>query len=123
MAALSYNYDIGWVLNKKTEFAALEQEVAETAKALSHPARLAILKLLAQKNDCMCGDIVNSLPLAQSTVSQHLKYLKDAGLIRGEIDGPKSCYCLNDEKIESFKRGLAEIFSQIDAFQRQRSCC
>lgn len=111
------------MLNRKAEFGLREQAVAETAKALSHPARLMILKLLAQKDDCICGDIVDSLPLAQSTVSQHLKYLKDAGLIRGEIDGPKSCYCLNDEAIQSFKNSLNEIFAEIDALSRQRNCC
>ena len=64
------------------------------AKALGHPARVQILRLLTRKNSCVCGDIVEELPLAQSTVSQHLKVLKEAGLIRGEVDGPRVCYCL-----------------------------
>jgi ArsR family transcriptional regulator len=72
-----------------------EEALAELAKALAHPARVRILRLLVERNACVCGDIVDSLPLAQSTVSQHLKVLKDAGLIQGEIDGPRTCYCVN----------------------------
>ena len=71
-----------------------EVELAELAKALAHPARIKILKILLNKNVCICGDIVELLPLAQSTVSQHLKELKQVGLITGEIEGPKICYCL-----------------------------
>jgi ArsR family transcriptional regulator len=71
-----------------------DEELATLAKALGHPARVKILRLLAQKSGCVCGDIVGELPLAQSTVSQHLKVLKDAGLVRGEVDGPRVCYCL-----------------------------
>ena len=81
--------------HKKEEFGKKEQELADLAKALSHPARIAILKVLAQKNECICGEIVDVLPLAQSTVSQHLKELKNAGLIEGTLDGPRSCYCIN----------------------------
>ena len=75
---------------KLDEFLKAEQELAQFAKALSHPARIAILKVLAQKNECVCGEIVEVLPLAQSTVSQHLKELKEAGLIKGTVDGPRS---------------------------------
>ncbi|HRX93558.1 MAG TPA: metalloregulator ArsR/SmtB family transcription factor, partial [Chitinophagaceae bacterium] len=75
--------------NKKEEFTQKEQELAAFAKAMSHPARIAILKVLARRNECICGDIVEVLPLAQSTVSQHLKELKNAGLIDGNIDGPR----------------------------------
>lgn len=64
------------------------------AKALGHPARVRILRILSRRDSCICGDIVEELPLAQSTVSQHLKVLKDAGLIRGEVDGPRVCYCI-----------------------------
>ncbi len=71
-----------------------DEELAALAKAIGHPARIQILRLLARKNACVCGDIVDELPLAQSTVSQHLKVLKDAGLIRGEVDGPRVCYCI-----------------------------
>ena len=81
--------------HKKEEFTVKEQELAAFAKAMSHPARIAILKILAQRNECICGEIVDVLPLAQSTVSQHLKELKEAGLISGSVDGPRSCYCIN----------------------------
>ncbi len=78
--------------DKRDEFGKKEQNLAAFAKALSHPARIAILKVLAQKNECICGEIVEVLPLAQSTVSQHLKELNNAGLIKGTVDGPRSCY-------------------------------
>jgi ArsR family transcriptional regulator, arsenate/arsenite/antimonite-responsive transcriptional repressor len=77
------------------EFPNKEITLADFAKALSHPARIAILKTLAAKKECICGDLVLDLPLAQSTVSQHLKALKEAGLIMGEVDGPRSRYCIN----------------------------
>jgi ArsR family transcriptional regulator len=73
---------------------AADDELAELARAIGHPARVQIVRLLARRDGCICGDIVAELPLAQSTVSQHLKVLKDAGLVRGEIDGPRICYCL-----------------------------
>jgi DNA-binding transcriptional ArsR family regulator len=82
-------------LHKHDHFTADDQAVAAIAKALGHPARIAILRLLAARQSCICGDIVQELPLSQSTVSQHLKELKDAGLVRGEIDGPRVCYCLD----------------------------
>jgi ArsR family transcriptional regulator len=76
------------------EGGAADEELATLSKALGHPARVKILRLLARRDACICGDIVDELPLAQSTVSQHLKVLKDAGLIRGDIDGPRVCYCI-----------------------------
>jgi len=80
---------------KKDEFTAQDIRIAELGKALSHPARIAIIKLLVERQACICGDIVDELPLSQSTVSQHLKELKNAGLIKGEIDGPRVCYCID----------------------------
>jgi ArsR family transcriptional regulator, arsenate/arsenite/antimonite-responsive transcriptional repressor len=71
-----------------------DQELAALARALGHPVRVKIVRLLVEKNACVCGDIVDELPLAQSTVSQHLKVLKEAGLIRGTVDGPRVCYCI-----------------------------
>ena len=79
-------------IHKKEAFTQKEQDLAEFAKALAHPARIAILKVLAQNNECICGEIVDVLPLAQSTVSQHLKEITNSGLINGTIDGPRSCY-------------------------------
>lgn len=82
-----------------------DQRLAELARALGHPARVAILRLLIQRGDCICGQIVDMMPLAQATVSQHLKVLKDAGLVRGEVDGPRVCYCANPETL----RRLGEL--------------
>ena len=73
------------------------------AKAIGHPARVQILRILVRDNACICGDIVEKLPLAQSTVSQHLKVLKDAGLIRGELDGPRVCYCVEPRALRRLK--------------------
>ena len=96
---------------KTDEFTQKEQHLAAFAKALSHPARIAILKMLAEENQCICGKIVEVLPLAQSTVSQHLKELKNAGLIEGTVDGPKSCYCINWKAFEKFNAEFNSLFS------------
>ena len=80
-----------------------DDDLAALAKALGHPARVKILRLLIRKNACICGDIVDELPLAQSTVSQHLKVLKDAGLIRGDVDGPRVCYCIEPRALRRLK--------------------
>ena len=82
---------------------AADQELASLTKAVGHPARVAILRLLTHRESCVCGDIVDELPLAQSTVSQHLKVLKEAGLIRGEIDGPRVCYCIEPAGLRRLK--------------------
>ena len=78
-------------------------------KALGHPARVMIIKYLKKIDRCLCGDIVNILPLAQSTVSQHLKCLKKAGLISGEVEGPKTCYCLDKTMLEKFTTMVAAL--------------
>lgn len=80
-----------------------DEELAELAKALGHTARVQILRLLVRKNACVCGEIVDELPLAQSTVSQHLKVLKEAGLIRGDVDGPRTCYCIEPRALRRLK--------------------
>jgi ArsR family transcriptional regulator len=80
-----------------------EEELANLAKALGNPARVKILRILVRKNSCICGDIVEELPLAQSTVSQHLKVLKEAGLIRGDVDGPRVCYCVEPRALRRLK--------------------
>ena len=80
-----------------------DEELALLAKAVGHPARVQIMRLLVRREACICGDIVDELPLAQSTVSQHLKVLKEAGLIRGEIDGPRVCYCIEPRTLRRFK--------------------
>ncbi len=81
-----------------------QERLARFCKALGHPVRVRIVKLLLSVDTCVCGDIVERLPLAQSTVSQHLKVLKEAGLIEGTIDGPRTCYCLDREALAEFKR-------------------
>jgi ArsR family transcriptional regulator len=103
--------------NKSEHFEKDEIKLARYAKALAHPARIAILRMLADKNTCVCGEIVDVLPLAQSTVSQHLKALKKAGLIQGEIDGPKSCYCINPKAVMEFNRFLKKLMHQLE------DCC
>lgn len=80
-----------------------DEELAALAKALGHPARVKILRLLSRREACVCGDIVDELPLAQSTVSQHLKILKEAGLVRGEVDGPRVCYCIEPRGLRRFR--------------------
>jgi DNA-binding transcriptional ArsR family regulator len=80
-----------------------DQELAALAKALAHPARVKIVRILVRKSGCICGDIVEELPLAQSTVSQHLKVLKDAGLIRGDVDGPRVCYCIEPHMLRRLR--------------------
>ena len=88
-----------------------DQELARLAKALGHPARVKIVRLLLQKDACQCGEIVEELPLAQSTVSQHLKVLREAGLIRGDIDGPRVCYCADVAQVERARSLLASLLS------------
>lgn len=102
--------------NKKEEFSKQDIELADFAKALSHPARVAILKTVAKRNECICGEIVEVLPLAQSTVSQHLKELMKAGLIQGRVDGTKSCYCINPKAFEKFMKS-------VDAFMDKLKSC
>ena len=108
--------------NKKEEFGKKEQDLAVFAKALSHPARIAILKVLAQKNECICGEIVEVLPLAQSTVSQHLKELINAGLIDGTVDGPRSCYCINWKAFEKFNSEFNFLFANLK-LKNEKACC
>ena len=93
----------------KLEADSAEEELAKLAWAIAHPARVQIVRLLIGREACICGEIVDCLPLAQSTVSQHLKILKESGLIQGEIDGPKVCYCINRKQLERLKALVADI--------------
>jgi ArsR family transcriptional regulator, arsenate/arsenite/antimonite-responsive transcriptional repressor len=86
-----------------------DQELAALAKALGHPARVQIMRLLVRRDACICGDIVDEIPLAQSTVSQHLKVLKEVGLIRGDIDGPRVCYCVEPRVLRRLKALVGSI--------------
>lgn len=109
--------------NKKAEFEKAETELADFAKALSHPARIAILKEIAKRETCICGEIVEVLPLAQSTVSQHLKELLNAGVIQGTVEGTKSCYCINWKVFEKFENTFAKFFHKAKSFEEKRQCC
>lgn len=100
-------------VSKKEEFTQEEIWLADVAKSLSHPARIKILKMLNEMNSCMVGSLVDKLPLAQATVSQHLKELKRVGLIDGEIDGPKVCYCVNAKALNKAKSALDKLFNKI----------
>lgn len=95
--------------------------IAKFAKALSHPARVAIIQLLLQKQSCICGDIVEDLPIAQSTVSQHLKELKEAGLIKGNIDGASICYCVDTDVLQKANDILNKVLGA--SIQTQTTCC
>lgn len=100
--------------NKDNTFSTEIIELANVAKALSHPARIKIMQILGEKNACICGDLVELLPLSQSTVSQHLKELKKAELIIGEVEGPKTCYCLNKNTLVKVKICFENLFTSIN---------
>lgn len=108
---------------KSEEFEAHLITLARYAKALSHPARLAILETLARKATCICGEIVEVMPLAQSTVSQHLKELKEAGLITGEVEGLKSCYCLDVQAVKELERLTNGLFNTLKKSFQSKKCC
>jgi DNA-binding transcriptional ArsR family regulator len=124
--SISYIYDIElkyMAINKKQEFTLSENQIASFAKALAHPARVAILKKLADCDKCICGDIVDVMPLSQSTVSQHLKELKNSGLISGTISGPASCYCINWKNLEKEINALVELINNLKENNNNISCC
>jgi len=98
---------------KTKDYSAQELSIAKYAKALSHPARVAILNVLLKRQSCICGDIVDELPLSQSTVSQHLKELKDAGLIKGDIDGVSVCYCIDEKEWTKAKNQLGLLLDKL----------
>ena len=85
------------------------EDFSKLAWAIAHPARIQIVRLLISREACVCGEIVDQLPLAQSTVSQHLKILKESGLVQGEVDGPKVCYCINPKRLEQLKAFVAGL--------------
>ncbi|HWY97595.1 MAG TPA: metalloregulator ArsR/SmtB family transcription factor [Bacteroidia bacterium] len=105
---------------KTEDFTMKDNKISLYAKALAHPARVAILQILLKKQACICGDIVDEIPLSQSTVSQHLKELKEAGLIKGEIEGKKVCYCINEEEWENAKNYMAAFFKSV---VNKGNCC
>ncbi|MFN3402896.1 MAG: ArsR/SmtB family transcription factor [Cytophagaceae bacterium] len=107
-------------VSKKDEFQAHQVKLSVLAKALSHPARVAIVELLATRGPSLCGTIVNELPLSQSTISQHLKELRSAGLIKGEIDGPRVNYFLDDEQFKLSKIFLDRFFNETIRLAEQK---
>lgn len=106
-------------LTKSEEFTKTQNDLAILTKALGHPARIAILQFLMKTRSCVCGDIVDKLPLSQSTVSQHLKELKNAGLIKGDIDGPSVCYCIDEKAWNKAKKIIGDLF---ESYQGQNCC-
>lgn len=104
-------------LTKTEGFAKSQIELAAIAKALGHPARIAIIQFLASRKACVCGDIVDELPLSQSTVSQHLKELKSVGLIKGDIEGPAVCYCIDEKTWSKAQKMIIELFKSYS------NCC
>ncbi len=106
-------------ITKTESFTTTQNELAILAKAMGHPARIAIIQYLLKTESCICGDIVNELPLAQPTVSQHLKELKNAGLIKGNIEGTSICYCINEV---GFNR-LKSFFQNINEYLSNKECC
>lgn len=105
----------------KTEYFTQEQnDISTLLKALAHPARIAIIEYLLSVDSCICNDIVDEIKLAQPTVSQHLKELKNAGIIQGEIDGKSICYCINPESFKRMEHFIDQIFHKI---HQQNNCC
>ncbi|MFD2555162.1 ArsR/SmtB family transcription factor [Sphingobacterium tabacisoli] len=94
---------------KTSHFTEHQNRIANIAKALGHPARVAIIEYLLKVNTCICSDIVDELPLAQSTISQHLKELKNAGLIKGEIEGTSICYCIDEKTFQVLKSYFSNV--------------
>ncbi len=106
---------------KTDHFTDKQNAIATIAKALGHPARIAILEYLMKVDSCICGDIVNVLPLAQPTVSQHLKELKNAGIIKGNIEGTAICYCIDEKTIEKLLTYFSNITNKLE--KKKERCC
>lgn len=104
---------------KTDYFTDKQNQIATISKALGHPARIAIIEYLLKVNQCICGDIVNELPLAQPTISQHLRELKNAGLIKGNIEGNSICYCINEKTFETLKTYFTKIITTVS----NQKCC
>jgi len=104
--------------SKSESFSKKQNEMASLFKALSHPARIAIVDYLLSVESCICGDIVNELPLAQPTISQHLKELKNANIIKGTIEGTSICYCINPDSIEKIVKHFGLIIQKLNT-----KCC
>jgi DNA-binding transcriptional ArsR family regulator len=106
-------------LERTEDFTKTQNDLAMIARSLGHPARIAILQFLVKTKSCICGDIVDQLPLSQSTVSQHLGELKKAGLIKGNIDGARVCYCIDEKAWIKAKKVIGELFESYEG----QNCC
>ena len=106
-------------ITKTEHFTQEQNDISILLKALAHPARIAIVEYLLSVETCICNDIVAELPLAQATVSQHLKELKNAGIIQGTIEGNAICYCINPDTFKKMEHFIAQIFHKID----KQNCC
>lgn len=107
--------------SKSERFNEKQNRLASFAKALSHPARIAIIEHLLETGQCICGDIVEELPLAQPTISQHLKELKNAGLIKGNTEGNSVCYCINQKAFEKYEKRMISLFKKVKKYEE--TCC
>lgn len=108
-------------ITKSDFFSESQNELANQLKSLAHPARIAIIEFLLKANSCICGDIVNELPLSQATVSQHLKELKTVGLIKGSIEGNSICYCIDEENFKKVTARLNAIQTELE--NKNKQCC
>ena len=108
-------------MSEKKEYTAMQEQLARFAKALGHPARIAVMQFLAKRDTCYFGDIHEELPIAKATVSQHLKELKDAGLIQGEVEAPKVKYCINRENWKLASEMFGTFFSHCE--EKNGKCC
>lgn len=106
---------------KAESFSSEQNDIATIAKALGHPARIAIIEYLASVDACICGDIVNELPLAQPTVSQHLKELKNAGIIKGSVEGNAICYCIEENALKKLQKYFENITAKLKS--KNSECC
>ncbi|MBK8443308.1 MAG: winged helix-turn-helix transcriptional regulator [Sphingobacteriales bacterium] len=106
--------------SKTEHFTESQNRVANIAKALGHPARIAIIEYLLSVDTCICGDIVNELPLAQPTVSQHLRELKNANIIKGNIEGNAICYCVDENTLQQLQEYITQLYEQI---LNRKKCC
>lgn len=107
-------------ITKTDNFNTSQNRVAKLAKAMGHPARIAILEVIIKRNTCICNDIVEELPLSQSTISQHLRELKEVGIIKGEIEGTSVCYCIDEKVWKEAQKALTKLF---DSYKGGKSCC
>lgn len=109
-------------ITKSALFTRKQNELANMAKAIAHPARIAILQQLVQTNTCICGELADDLGLAQPTISQHLRELKLSGIIQGTVEGVRVCYCINPKVWEKYRKTFSELFSETSDISEEKCC-